>query len=166
MPTVIEAVKAANLAGVPVLLNPSPWRESFAWGQCRLDTLIANELEAEAIFRLVPASAGSKLEEWRSALSQKKIECLVITRGAKSTMCIGRDGFLEMPTIKVKPVDTVGAGDAFAGTFAARIAEGLPIERAIRYANCAGALATLKPGAQESIPDRAATEEALKRARC
>jgi hypothetical protein len=34
---------------------------------------------------------------------------------------------------------------------------------AIRYANCAGALATLKPGAQESIPDKVLTEKAFDR---
>jgi sugar/nucleoside kinase (ribokinase family) len=34
---------------------------------------------------------------------------------------------------------------------------------AIRYANCAGALATLKPGAQESMPGKVLTEKAVKR---
>jgi ribokinase len=160
MPAAVEAVKAASHALVPVLLNPSPWCETFPWGQYWLDTLIANEIEAEAIFRL---GADSKRHDWRRALRQKKIERLVITRGAKSTLCLGRDGFFEVPAIKVEPIDTVGAGDAFAGTFAARIAEGLPIEEAIRYANCAGALATLKPGAQESIPSRTATEKVLNR---
>jgi len=32
------------------------------------------------------------------------------------------------------------------------------LRAAVAYANCAGALATLKSGAQESIPSRAATE--------
>jgi ribokinase len=52
-------------------------------------------------------------------------------------------------------VDTVGAGDAFAGTFVARRAEGSDLITAVRAANAAGALATLKRGAQESIPTRA-----------
>ena len=68
-----------------------------------------------------------------------------------------------MPTLPVKPVDTVGAGDAFAGTFAARWAEGAELAMAVRFANCAGALATLKPGAQEAIPSRAATDRAERR---
>ena len=58
-------------------------------------------------------------------------------------------------------VDRVGAGDAFAGTYVGRRAEGVDVVTAIRCANCAGALATLKPGAQEAIPERAETERAL-----
>jgi len=57
----------------------------------------------------------------------------------------------------------VGAGDAFAGTYAARLAEDIEVMTAIRHANCAGALATLKPGAQEALPSRTATERALRR---
>src|SRR4029077_20137660 len=88
---------------------------------------------------------------------------LIITRGAKSTVYITPAGFGEVPTYSVKPVDTVGAGDAFAGTFAARRAEGMDIVSAIDYANCAGALATLKRGAQEAIPTIGETEQALQK---
>jgi len=88
---------------------------------------------------------------------------LIITQGARPTVCISAAGYLKVPTLSVRPVDTVGAGDAFAGAFAARRAGGADLVSAIRYANCAGALATLKPGAQESIPDKALTEKAVKR---
>ena len=64
--------------------------------------------------------------------------------------------------MRVTAVDTVGAGDAFAGAFTARRAEGLDLISAIQLANCAGALTTLKPGAQEAIPSRAATERAAR----
>jgi ribokinase len=163
MKTVTQAVRIANRAGVAAVLNPSPLRSDFPWGQIGLDTLIANELEAEAIFGLKVNSVRARLSSWREVLVQKRISRLVITRGAKTTLCIEAGALLEAPVLKVTPVDTVGAGDAFAGTFAARKASGLETRRAIRYANCAGALATLKPGAQESMPTRAATEKAFRR---
>jgi ribokinase len=62
--------------------------------------------------------------------------------------------------MKIEPLDTVGAGDAFAGTFAAWRAGGADLKKAICYANCAGALTSLKPGAQEPMPNRRATERA------
>ena len=34
MATVIEAVRLANRAQVPVVLNPSPLRDGFPWGKC------------------------------------------------------------------------------------------------------------------------------------
>ncbi|HYG34831.1 MAG TPA: PfkB family carbohydrate kinase, partial [Clostridia bacterium] len=93
----------------------------------------------------------------------KRVGCLIITRGAEPTLCLTASDNFTVPTLRVKPVDTVGAGDAFAGTFAARRAEGMDLRTAVSYANCAGALATLKAGAQESIPDRVATEKAVRR---
>lgn len=163
MATVIEAVRIANRASVSVVLNPSPLRDGFPWGKCALDTLIANAGEAQAIFGLQLDNLPAGLAKWQHALGQWRIERLIITQGARPTLCLSRDGYLKVPTLAVRPVDTVGAGDAFAGAFAARRAGGADILGAIRYANCAGALATLKAGAQEAIPSRAGTERAFKR---
>ena len=59
-------------------------------------------------------------------------------------------GVIEVSPPKVTPVDTVGAGDTFAGAYAVAKSEGMA--DAVRFANAAGALATLKAGAQPSIP--------------
>ena len=161
MPAVIEAIRVANRANVPVVLNPSPLLEGFPWGRCALDTLILNSGEARALFGL-SLKTGSAL---RRRLAKWRLRRLVITRGARPTLCLDAAGRTEVPTLAVRPVDTVGAGDAFAGAYAARRAEGLDAVTAIRHANCAGALATLKPGAQEAISNRAATERALRKLR-
>jgi ribokinase len=157
IPAVVEAIILANRAKVPVVLNPSPLREGFPWGTCALDTLIVNGIEAKAIFRLDPAMLENRVSIWQKALAKKRIAHLIITRGAKPTLCVTSRDCFAVPTLRVRPVDTVGAGDAFAGTYAARRAEGLDFPAAVGYANCAGAMATLKPGAQESIPGRALT---------
>jgi ribokinase len=162
MASVIEAVRVANRAEVSVVLNPSPLRNGFPWGQCRLDTLIANAGEAQAIFGLKPSDLPQSLAKWQRALARRRVERLIITQGASPTLCISAAGYLNVPALSVTPVDTVGAGDAFAGAFAARRAGGADIQSAIRYANCAGALATLKPGAQESMPGKLQTEQAMK----
>ena len=163
MATVIEAVRIANRVKVPVLLNPSPLRDGFPWGKCRLDTLIANAGEAEAIFGLPLDSLPIALPAWQRALAKRRVERLIITRGAKPTLCVSAAGYLKVQTLKVRPVDTVGAGDTFAGAFAAHLAGSTDIVGALRYANCAAALATLKAGAQEAIPNRRLTEKALER---
>lgn len=157
---VVEAVRIANRAAVPVVMNPSPARNRFPWRECYLDTLIINQGEGEALFGL-RTSTGQKV--WKKALAAHRIKNLLVTRGAKPTVCFANGGRFEVPTLNVKPVDTVGAGDAFAGAFAARRAEGAELRAAIASANCAGALATLKSGAQESIPTRAATDRARRR---
>jgi len=160
MPSVIEAVRIANRAGVKVVLNPSPLRSDFPWKECKLDTLIVNEVEANNIFGK-SAMNSTRSGQW---LERYPIEQVIITRGANSTLCLSRTAHLEVPTLTVEPVDTVGAGDAFAGAYAAQRSAGAEVSAAIRYANCAAALATLKSGAQEAIPFRVSVMNALSRA--
>jgi len=158
LPAVLAAMRIANAASVPVVFNPSPLRHDFLWGRIALHTVIVNELEARQIFGGPVGDIKKNLGEWRRLLVERRITQLLVTRGAQSTLCLTSERHFTIPTLKVKPVDTVGAGDAFAGTFAARLAEGYRLEEAIARANCAGALTTLKPGAHDSMPTRAITE--------
>lgn len=160
MPCVTEAARLANQSGFPVVLNPSPLRDGFPWGRLALDTLVVNEGEAEHLFKANVESLPARPQPWRTRMGRWRIRHLVVTRGARPTILLNAGQCLQIAGLKVKPVDTVGAGDAFAGAYAARRAEGCDVAEAIRYANCAGALATLKPGAQEAIPSRAATGRA------
>jgi ribokinase len=79
---------------------------------------------------------------------------MIITRGGDPTLVITATGILNIAPPQVIPVDTVGAGDAFAGAFTAASASGMSLEEAIRFSNAAGALATQGRGAQHSIPGR------------
>lgn len=79
---------------------------------------------------------------------------MIVTRGSEPTLVITASGILKVAPPQVSPVDTVGAGDAFAGAFAVASASGMGLEEAIQFANAAGALATQDMGAQPSIPGR------------
>ena len=95
-------------------------------------------------------------------MREMRIDTLIITRGEASTLAFSNVlQSIEVPAMQVQPVDTVGAGDCFAGTFAARWAENREFEKSIRAANVAGALATMERGAQEAIPPKEVVDEAL-----
>ena len=90
-------------------------------------------------------------------------EVVVVTRGGGPTqLFMGGGDALEIPPPVVAPVDTVGAGDTFAGALAVAQAEGMNLLDSVRLANAAAALATLKPGAQAAIPRRAEILEMLR----
>ncbi len=152
--TVIEAARSANLADVPVIINPSPIRPTFPWDEITSDFVIVNENEALELLEFVPGQL-TDAPMVRQQLDELNIDTLIITRGSDATLVypLDEDPF-EVHTMAVLPIDTVGAGDAFAGCFAARIASGDSIRDAVRAANCAGALATLGNGAQDPVPDR------------
>ena len=128
-----RAAEIAREAGLRVILNPSPLSEAFLAERFEVDVLIVNEGEAAQI---TP----------NRDLNEARCRHLIITRGAESTLSITEEGVIEVSPPKVTPVDTVGAGDTFAGAFA--------VANDIAFANAAGALATLKAGAQPSIPTR------------
>ena len=58
----------------------------------------------------------------------------------------------HLPAPKVDVVDTTGAGDAFVGALAAKLARAAPLEEAVAYAVRAGAAAVTKEGAQGALP--------------
>ena len=60
------------------------------------------------------------------------------------------DGVTAIPTPRVEAIDTNGAGDAHSGVLAASLAQGIPMERALLLANCAGALASTVVGPASS----------------
>jgi ribokinase len=57
-----------------------------------------------------------------------------------------------LPAHPVSPVDTVGAGDAFCGALAARLAAGDSLRDAAVYASAAAGLATTTQGAARAMP--------------
>jgi ribokinase len=151
LPTVRHAAEIAAASGIPVILNPSPLSPEFIQNRLACETLIVNEHEAAALTAMTP----NELEaEPQRALARMRCRRLIITRGGDPTLVITDRPTLSIAPPKVTPVDTVGAGDAFAGAFAVACASGVALEEAVRFANTAGALATQKIGAQSSIPRR------------
>ena len=146
------AATLARNAGVPVFLNPSPWRNDLLALGLPVDVLIVNEHEATLLL-----GEGSVLTYERGGALRARIGCgtLVITRGSASTWAFrAGESPVDLAPPRVEPVDTVGAGDTFAGALAVRLAEGRSLAEAVGFANVAGALATLRPGAQPAIPTR------------
>lgn len=62
------------------------------------------------------------------------------------------DGNIKIiPSIKVKPVDTTGAGDFYHGAFVYGLIQKWNLEEIVRFSNIVGALSTLKVGTRNSF---------------
>ncbi len=149
--TILHAARMAVASGVPIILNPSPLSPEFIATGLPCDTLIVNEHEAT----MLSATTLDELEaQPRRALERMHCRQLIVTRGGNPTLALTAERAFRVAPPRVTPVDTVGAGDAFAGAFAVALAGGEELTQAVRFANAAGALATQRIGAQSSIPDR------------
>jgi ribokinase len=158
---IVEALRLARDAGVPAIVNPSPAREGFPWRRTPIHTLLMNADEARTLLGTTPRV----MRHWRELLKVHGADRIVITRGAQPTLGVTADERVSVRPPRVTPRDTVGAGDAFAGAYAASVAAGRGFREAIAYANAAGSLATLAIGAQEAAPNLRAVERALRSSR-
>ena len=150
-----QAITLAAELGVRVVLNPAPAHavaEGFFDG---VYALVVNETEAEALagqpVQDIPQAALAA-----SALQARGPQVVIVTLGAAGAYVCGPDGVAcHVPAHPVQVVDTTAAGDTFVGGLVAALLDGLPLAEAVRYATCAGTLATMRLGAQTSIPSAA-----------
>jgi ribokinase len=124
------------------------------------NVLIANRGEAQA---LASSHATDDLDVLAERVSARlEVETVVVTAGALGAVAWSAGQVASAPAVAVPVSDTTGAGDAFAGAFAARLAEGeKDIDELLRYACATGSLATTRSGAAPAMPDRAEVEAAL-----
>ena len=145
----IEAAAAlAAKYGVPFILNPAPARKLPARLLRRVHTLTPNESEAHALTGLLEPVAAAR------ALRRSGCGNVVITLGARGALVCDASGERWVRAPRVKPVDTVGAGDCFSAWLAVGIAGRIELGLAAEWAVRAAALAVTRPGAQAGMPHR------------
>jgi len=150
---VVCALQHAASLGKVTILNPSTMSADFPWGQVNIDFVIVNEREAASLLGYFVESTA-EAPQIRAQMADMGINTLIITRGAEPTFAFSPHQALKVPPPTVEVVDTVGAGDAFAGAFAVHWAQTANLLQSLRKANIAGALTTTRVGAQEAIPTR------------
>jgi ribokinase len=151
--TVCYTVAFARKHGVRCILNPAPAQQVEMTALSGLDYFVPNEHEAQAI----TGRAVNTLEDARhcaQSLLGRGIRRVIITLGANGALLAGQDQMLHVPPFPVNAIDSSGAGDAFIGSFAAFLGEGLPEEEAVRRANLYAALSTTGVGTQKSFFQR------------
>lgn len=149
--TVLRAVEVADAAGVRALVNLAPPFEVPRELLDKLDPLVVNEHEAAFLL-------GDAVEGVRGALAAAPQLLALGPRSAVITL--GEDGAVfsdgertdHKPAPQVKVVDTTGAGDAFVGALATRLARGDSLAEAVAYAVRAGSAAVTREGAQGALP--------------
>ncbi len=135
------------------------WSISFPTRASRsVDYFIPNESEAETITGMPVHTAGDA-KDCAQFLLEKGMRRVIITRGERGCLLVDGESMELLPAFQVQPVDTTGAGDAFIGSFAVFLGEGLPEKEALRRASLYAALSTTKVGTQKSFWNRAEFEK-------
>ncbi|WP_304617335.1 PfkB family carbohydrate kinase [Paracoccus sp. (in: a-proteobacteria)] len=145
-----EAAAEARARGARVVYSAAPFDlQAVRAVLPHVSILAMNEGEAAQLGAAMPEGPG--------------VEAMLITKGAKGAEYRDlRTGAVHhQPAFRVDPVDTTGAGDTFAGYFAAGLDQGLDVPQALRLASAAAALKVTRAGAGDAIPTRAEVEAFL-----
>jgi len=152
--TVYYAIAFARKHGIRCILNPAPAQPVDMAALKDLDYFVPNEHEAEAI----TGSPVRNVEDAKGCaqrLLSGGIRRVIITLGASGSLLASGEGMVHVAPFAVKSVDSTGAGDAFIGSFAVFLSEGVPEKEAVRRANLYAGLSTTGVGTQKSFYDRA-----------
>jgi len=136
--TAVELARAASEAGLTVSFDPGRRLadRDYAATIRNTDLLFCNEREATVL---------------RDEGTADAVDTLVVKQGSGGATAFDGDRDVAHPGFAVDPVDTTGAGDAFAAGFLVARADGDAIERALAVGNACGALAARTPGARVQI---------------
>ncbi len=118
----------------------------------RTHILFLNKSEAEKL-------TGRNYREAAKSLLNIGPEIVVITLGSEGCYVLTEKEEFYSPAFNVKPVDTTGAGDAFAAGFLFGIIKGYDLKTSARIANKVASLCIQKYGAREGIPSKEELEK-------
>ena len=147
-----SASKIAHSAGLPISFDPG--RAASRLGEKRLarvlqrcEYLIINRKELFAM-------TGSHEEAEAERLARKYNVICVIKQGGREIIVNTKEASsFTVEPFHVKPLDTLGAGDAFCAGFIAGTMEKRSLYESVRFANAVAAAKVLRKGAQ-SLPSR------------
>jgi ribokinase len=151
--TVYYAIAFARKHKIRCILNPAPAQAVDMAAIEGLDYFVPNEHEAEAITGL-PVKSVEDAKRSAEKLVKGGIRRVIITLGAKGSLLASAEGSEHVPPFAVNAIDSTGAGDAFIGSFAVFLGEGLAEKDAVRRANLYAGLSTTGVGTQTSFYDR------------
>ncbi|MFX1489162.1 MAG: ribokinase [Promethearchaeota archaeon] len=157
--TIKEIFRIASEGNVIKILNPAPLKPIPLEILKNVDIIIPNEGELYRLYSFldleeVKGEGSQKIIQTSEALIKCGIKCVITTLGKRGCMIhIGEENkSIEIPALKVKAVDTVGAGDCFIGVLASKLSKGESLINAVKYATVAASIAVTRKGAQDSLP--------------
>lgn len=149
----LAVAKLAKENGVPVMLNPAPYRKLTPELIACLTYISPNEHEAADITGTV-LKDETDIEDAIAKIQEMGAENTLITLGKRGCAYYsGGDTEYSQSVNCGKVVDPTAAGDSFIGAFCTAVAGGADVTDALRFANCTAGITVTKMGAQTSLPE-------------
>ena len=146
----VYAMKKAKENGVYVILDPAPG-DGYSKHVLRFADLVIPNLQETEFLTGIAIINDESAREASCILRSLGPSCGVIKMAERGSYIYSNDTGIRVNGIRVKAIDTVGAGDCFAGALATSITH-MELVDAVRYATFASALKVTRVGAQKGMP--------------
>ncbi|MDR3374515.1 MAG: ribokinase [Ancalomicrobiaceae bacterium] len=152
---VYAALEFGKKHGVKTLLNPAPATPALDPEKVNLASFLTpNETEL-AILTGMPVETETEIATAAKTLIAKGVGTVIVTMGSRGALLVEAQAVTHIAPVKVSPVDTVGAGDAFVGAFARYYASGLGVVPALKKASAYAADSVTRRGTQDAYATEA-----------
>lgn len=148
-----ELARMCRKYGKRFILNPAPARNLSDEVVSSTFVISPNETELGVIVGKECVTDEDYIVGARILL-EKGAENVIVTLGERGSLLVNREGERMVPSIKVKAVDTVGAGDSFTGSLAAFITEGKEVLTAMELSTRVASIQVTRHGAIPAMPYR------------
>ncbi|EPO5347799.1 ribokinase [Klebsiella michiganensis] len=150
--SVLAAMRIARAKGMYVILDPAPVTminpEAFPYA----DLIVPNSNETRHITGIEVSDEKSALEAARKIHSMG-VRNVIVKMGGNGCLLSQDEKTVFIPSLPVKAVDTVGAGDCFAGALANHLIDDMTdLESAVRFAQVVAGIKVSRFGGHDAIP--------------
>ena len=149
---ITQAMIAAKKHGVMIILDPAPADGIHIPALPYADIIVPNQQEAKSLTHIEVRDIPTAVEAANYLHRHYGIAQSIIKMGAQGSL-VYQDGVYEhIHAVTVQALDTVGAGDSYAGALACALSEGRTLPEAAKFASIVSALKVTKYGSQDGIP--------------
>lgn len=149
--SIIASMKAAKKKGMYVILDPAPAEGIFEEAFQYCDLILPNNQETEQITDIKVNSYETAIDAAKQ-LNYRGVKDVIVKMGEKGLLVYKNQTPVFIESLPVKAVDTVGAGDCFAGALASALLNMDDLVEAARFANKAAGIKVSRTGGHQAIP--------------
>lgn len=152
--SVLAALKAGRRMGMYIILDPAPADGFFPEALAYADCVTPNQQETE---RITGIHVTDKVEavEAANAIAGMGPKTVIVKMGADGSVVVHEGEIYEIDSVKVHALDSVCAGDVFAGALAVNYAQHGDFLKAVNFANKAAAIKVSRVGNHQVFPNLA-----------
>lgn len=151
----MKALSIAREEGVLTIFNPAPARKDLPAELYDLSDIICPNEHETALLTGLPVGSDAQAETAARLLLNRGVKTVILTLGERGALIVDQHHSRRIEAQKVTAIDSTGAGDAFVGSLAAFLAQGIDLDEGVKQACAIATMSVQKTGTQTSFPSSA-----------